>query len=231
MSTGPTAGPESTKQAIANAAAELFAERDYNSVTMREIARRAGCSHTAIYIYFKDKAALLHHLALEPMQQFKERLQYIAAHESTPPVARLKWMSREFIRFCLLNRAQYQLFLLAEPARVDDENAALEIQRLRNEWFEILKRAVAACVPDLPDGDREATAAEAEAEAEATTADERRLAHARIYFFMLHGIIASYIYGPESADAVMARLAPTFDLAFATLLAGFRQNAAPEVPR
>lgn len=55
---------EETKRSILAAAGLLFASRGYDSVTMREIAKEAGCSHTTIYIYFKDKEALLQQLSL-----------------------------------------------------------------------------------------------------------------------------------------------------------------------
>ncbi|MGZ4164968.1 MAG: TetR/AcrR family transcriptional regulator, partial [Tumebacillaceae bacterium] len=44
---------EETKRAIVSAAGQLFADRGYEAVTMREIAKAAGCSHTTIYIYYK----------------------------------------------------------------------------------------------------------------------------------------------------------------------------------
>ncbi len=50
---------EEMKAAVRAAAASLFTEKGYHSVTMREIAKEAGCSHTAIYLYFKDKEDLL----------------------------------------------------------------------------------------------------------------------------------------------------------------------------
>lgn len=44
-----------TKLSIILAARELIAIKGFESVTMREIAAKAGCSHTAIYMYFGTK--------------------------------------------------------------------------------------------------------------------------------------------------------------------------------
>jgi AcrR family transcriptional regulator len=62
---------EETKNSIITAAQKLFAEQGYDTVTMREIAKEAGCSHTTIYIYFKDKVALLNQLAMPSLLELK----------------------------------------------------------------------------------------------------------------------------------------------------------------
>ena len=44
-----------TRDRILEAASSLFAEKSFQEVGIREIAKRAGCSHTTIYLYFKNK--------------------------------------------------------------------------------------------------------------------------------------------------------------------------------
>ncbi len=61
---------EETKRMILKAAGKLFSEKGYDAVTMREIAKEAGCSHTTIYLYFKDKETLLHQLSMPTLQCF-----------------------------------------------------------------------------------------------------------------------------------------------------------------
>lgn len=46
---------EETTQAILDAAEELFAERGYSAVTVREIAARAGVSHALVHRYLGSK--------------------------------------------------------------------------------------------------------------------------------------------------------------------------------
>lgn len=196
---------DETKRAIVQAAARLFASRDYDDVTMRQIAREAGCSHTAIYLYFKDKEALLHELAMGPLLSLKERLSSLLLDPSSSPQERLRAMSHEFIRFGFAQRTMYLTFFTARPTRVDDANPPLAVQRLRNELFDLLKRAVARC---LPEETRDATA----------------LAYARITFYMLHGIVASYTRPEQPGDELLEELTPTFDLAIDTLLMGMRHD-------
>lgn len=48
-----------TKQKIFDTAVELFSEKGYDSVSMREIAAQIGISETAIYNHFVNKEAIL----------------------------------------------------------------------------------------------------------------------------------------------------------------------------
>lgn len=52
----PRRGREATTAAILDAARELFAERGYAAVTVREIAERAGVTHALVHQYIGSKA-------------------------------------------------------------------------------------------------------------------------------------------------------------------------------
>ena len=47
------------REEILQAAKELFLEQGYDSTTIRRIADRVGISAPALYLYFKDKEALM----------------------------------------------------------------------------------------------------------------------------------------------------------------------------
>lgn len=196
---------EETKQAILTAAGQLFAERGFDAVTMREIAKAAGCSHTTIYIYFKDKEALLHQLSMGPLQSLRQQMESVLLNKALTPDDKLKSVSRVFIQFCLLNRNMYAIFFMTKASRVDVDEPELEVQRLRNQLFGLLRQAVQECL-QLEEG------------------DDRLLAYARIYFFTLHGIVSTYTNSAETLDVLMTRLAPTFELAVEVMLTGFKQT-------
>lgn len=196
---------EETKQAILKAAGDLFAQRGFDGVTMREIAKAAGCSHTTIYIYFKDKEALLHQLSMEPLQLLQATMEAVLEDPALSPEVRLKRVCMVFIRFCLASRNMYAIFFMAKATRVDEEAPDLEINRLRNHLFGLLRRAVWEVVQLPP-------------------SDPRVLAYARILFYNLHGIIGTYTQSEEPLEALMGRLAPTFELALDVMLAGIKQH-------
>jgi AcrR family transcriptional regulator len=63
---------------IVNAATECFLEMDYDSVTVEDIANRAGISAMTIYSYYKTKGGLLLAVVLQSEQKMKEKITKIA---------------------------------------------------------------------------------------------------------------------------------------------------------
>jgi AcrR family transcriptional regulator len=61
------------REQILNAARELFAERGYQAVTMREIGKRISYSATALYNHFEDKEALVRELCRRDFADFAQR--------------------------------------------------------------------------------------------------------------------------------------------------------------
>ena len=52
-----------TRSRIIRVAEEIFRKEPYQKVGIRQIAQAAGCSHTAIYQYFKKKEDILYAVA------------------------------------------------------------------------------------------------------------------------------------------------------------------------
>ncbi len=53
----PTAKGRATRQAILEAAEEVFGELSYDRASIAEITRRAGVAQGTFYVYFADKKA------------------------------------------------------------------------------------------------------------------------------------------------------------------------------
>ena len=194
---------EETKQAILSAAGKLFADRGYNGVTMREIAKEADCSHTTIYIYFKDKEELLHAMSMPPLLELKERFDDVAEQSSLSPEAKLKEISMAFIRFCLVHKSIYQVFFMVKGVSMDEAEPELEINKIRINLFKAIGQAFQDGFPVPPNPDH-------------------ILKFNRIYFYLLHGIVSTYLLTDESLLDMMDRLGPTFEEAFESLLNGFK---------
>jgi AcrR family transcriptional regulator len=60
-----TRRPDARPAEILTAALDLFAEKGFSATRMEDVASRAGLSKAAIYLYFKDKMALLQALVNE----------------------------------------------------------------------------------------------------------------------------------------------------------------------
>lgn len=196
---------EETKKAILTAAAELFSQKGFDAVSIREIAKAAGCSHTTLYIYFKDKEALLHELSMGPLQSLQLQMEHVLSDSTLSHDERLKKVSSRFIQFCLMHRTMYTLFFMVKASRIDaDAEPSAELQILRTKLFALLRSALLQCLPDEKN-------------------EERALAFARIYFYTLHGIIGTYTHSEETMEQLMERLAPTFERSVEVVLAGCKQ--------
>jgi AcrR family transcriptional regulator len=195
---------EETKKQILQSAGKLFATKGYDSVTIREIAKDAGCSHTTIYLYFKDKEALLHQLSMPSLKELHDQLHQISNGNTLAPEDKLKKISREYIHFCLKHRNMYDIFFNAKSSRVDEVEQELEINKLRIQIFELMKLIMQECLSILN--------------------NEQLLAYSRIYYFNLNGILSTYSYQHEPLDVLMERLTPTFDLSIEILLLGFKEK-------
>ncbi|EST11639.1 TetR/AcrR family transcriptional regulator [Sporolactobacillus laevolacticus] len=193
---------ETTKREILLAAAKLFSQKGYQSVTIREIAKKAGCSHTTLYIYFKDKEALLHALSEPPLLALKQQMEEVLLPGNVQSEQKLHSICILFVRFCLKHRSMHRIFFETKSVRVDEPQPELEINKLRIDIFQLLKLALKDCLPP-------------------TIEDSALLSSSRIFSYMLRGIIGTYMDSEEPLDVLMERLTPTFNEAFDVLLAGF----------
>ncbi|WNQ09022.1 TetR/AcrR family transcriptional regulator [Paenibacillus aurantius] len=193
---------EETRKAILTAAGKLFKDKGFSQISMREIAKEAGCSHTTIYLYFKDKEALLHHLSGPPLEKLHEQMQAIVSGGEEAEGGRLKQMFRAAVQFSLENRSTYSILLGTNATRVDTESPGSELNRLRLGLFQLMKQELGRTL-ELPDG-------------------ERLLAFGRIYYYQLLGVSGTYSESEERTESLMERLSATFDQAVDVLLAGFR---------
>lgn len=73
---------QAMRERILDAARELFAERGYEAVTMREIGKRIEYSATALYGHFADKEALVRELCRKDFADFAQR--FLAAVVDSP---------------------------------------------------------------------------------------------------------------------------------------------------
>ncbi|OAB43771.1 TetR/AcrR family transcriptional regulator [Paenibacillus glacialis] len=196
---------QATKKEILTAAAQLFSTKGFDSVTMREIAKVAGCSHTTIYIYFKDKEALLHQLSMPPLEAIQTQMERISLQVDLSPEEKLKEISLEFIQFCLLHRNIYATFIGEKASRVDIEVSDNEINTMRISLFKLLEQSLQHCL--VIEGN-----------------DELLLMYTRIYFYTLHGIVSLYTRSEEPLESMMERLLPTFEESIEVLLIGFKER-------
>jgi len=82
------------RQAILQAAEQLFQSKRFDEVTLDEVAASASVGKGTIYLYFRDKEDLFHQLAEDGFREIEEGLEKIAA-SSLPVKDKLVGVGRE----------------------------------------------------------------------------------------------------------------------------------------
>lgn len=99
-----------TRQAILDAARELFVSDGVEATTMRAIAARIGYTPTAIYHHFRDKDALIVELCMADFSALGQAMHKIGRIED--PVERLRRMGLAYTDFALDNPSQYRFMFM-----------------------------------------------------------------------------------------------------------------------
>jgi AcrR family transcriptional regulator len=101
---------QEVRQAILDAAAELFVEQGYQGFSLRQVAERIGYSATTIYLYFEGKDDLLFTVAEEGFTRFGTQL--LATRGEADPLRRLHTIGRAYVEFGLDNPHYYALMFI-----------------------------------------------------------------------------------------------------------------------
>ncbi len=117
MSPRKSVDQELTKEMIMNAARDLFVEKGYQHVSMRQIAKELNYSHGAIYYHFQNKAELFYALVEEHFHLLELELDGIMNQELDPR-DKLKQIFLGYIKFGLNNQSHYEIMFLIKDEEV-----------------------------------------------------------------------------------------------------------------
>jgi AcrR family transcriptional regulator len=105
------------RQALLETAHEMLQGTDGWQFTLRELARRAGVSHTASYKHFPDKAGLLAELAMLGFDTLRTELLAARPGRETGQRETFLAMSEAYVRFGVENANLYRLMFSADARR------------------------------------------------------------------------------------------------------------------
>jgi AcrR family transcriptional regulator len=123
----------------------MFADRGYEAVTLREIAKEIGYTHAVIYQHFPDKWHILAELSRETIELMVQNFDATAANYPVPK-ERLFATSRGLIEFCICHPQQFRNVFFGPENRngvragqyIDDLGAPL-FGRFVQLFFEVAK--------------------------------------------------------------------------------------------
>ena len=127
------------RRALLDAALQALAEG--KDISLRDVARRAGVSHTAPYRHFADKEALLVAVAEEGFVAFGKYLQEAKESLEGKPLQALQATGVAYIRYAIQHPTHYRVMFGQDLHNRDDHPALLETSTAT---FEILVSIIQA---------------------------------------------------------------------------------------
>src|SRR6187431_1373383 len=113
-----TTNKDDVRAGILSASLELMNEGGLGSLSMREVARKAGVSHQAPYHYFGDREAILAALAGEGFSRLGQSLARAAADAGEPGDAVIA-MGKAYVDFAIRHPAHFQVMFRADAVPLD----------------------------------------------------------------------------------------------------------------
>ncbi len=170
---------EQLRERILEAARDLLSEHGLAGLSMRAIAERIEYSPATIYLYFRDKEALIHDVVHTGFLVLRETTQaeLAALAEGASAAEQYSAMGRAYARFALENTAYFRvMFELPGAARFEWEDCAAR-DASQPDGFEVVVQVIEQAV----------------AEGSMAVADARRTAI--IGWGLIHGLTSLYLSG------------------------------------
>src|SRR5258708_5584578 len=131
---------EGLREEILDAARALFVKEGYESVSIRKIADKIDYAPGTIYLYFRDKAAILDRICEETFSKLEQRMQSINKDPANP-LDGLRRGLRTYVQFGIDNPNHYIVaFVQAKQIPQDHQPKAGE------RCFDNLRAAVRRCI-------------------------------------------------------------------------------------
>ena len=137
---GRTKGQESA-ETLMTAAVDLFAARDYTSVTIQDITKHAGVAHSLIYYHFKSKDDLFEKAVNNLIDTTIKKYQDNLSHHENPVVLLEHWFDNNIQFSTVLKKLTKIMFLYSRPEQAT-ESVTEAIQHFMREEHNIIQGSI-----------------------------------------------------------------------------------------
>ncbi|PAM96368.1 TetR family transcriptional regulator [Flavobacterium sp. IR1] len=135
---------EALKMLILKGAKKLFLERGIEQTTIRNIADEIDYSVGTVYVYFKDKNAILHDLHSIGFQELGGYFTELFTIKD--PMERLRKMGFTYLKFAMENSEMYDLMFIVKAPMEFIESTEKEAWNEGADTFGALKKTVEECM-------------------------------------------------------------------------------------
>jgi len=135
---------EALKMLILKGAKKLFLERGIEQTTIRNIADEIDYSVGTVYVYFKDKNAILHDLHSIGFQELGGYFTELFTIKD--PMERLRKMGFTYLKFAMENSEMYDLMFIVKAPMEFIESTEKEAWTEGADTFNALKKTVEECM-------------------------------------------------------------------------------------
>lgn len=130
------------KNALIKAGIAILSTEGIEALSLRQVASKAGVSHSAPYAHFKDKQALIAAISTEGFGQLYERMERAAQNHSGPPDGLLIDVAHAYVQFALESPACFKLMF---SGIVGQEKNYPELVEMSRKNVALLSDTVARC--------------------------------------------------------------------------------------
>ena len=211
-----------TRQAILDAATQVFLAQGKDDFSLRQVAEETGYSPTTIYLYFRDKDDLLFHAAQDGFVRFGAAL--LAAYDAhDDPWDKLMAEGEAYLRFGLDNPVHYRLMFMSRGEYLDREIPAEDCVSVLSS-FDVLNRTVRECIEAdiLPAADLATSTGSSTAGLDRLQArtSQQTQTYSALVWMAVHGIVSLTLATPYFDKSQAYAL---FNLQKETMLAALKQ--------
>ena len=132
------------KELILKSAHQLFIEKGFDEVSIRNIAEAIEYSPATIYLYFKDKNEIFYAICGEAFKIFNQYMAQVFTIKD--PFKRLVAMGEKYIEFTFEYPKYYTIMFIAEAPMQSDQNSEGWLEGGRA--LEALEGIVADCIKE-----------------------------------------------------------------------------------